>query len=122
MIADILLAAMVALSHGGSPVDGAMAAMAATIHGVDQRVMRCVVSRESEWDRTALGALGERGLMQILPTTGAFLADHAGVAPVDLWDPWQNLYLGAYGLAHYPEWWSTYPLCINVCMDKGARE
>ena len=48
-----------------------------------------------------------------MPETGALLAREAGVTDYDLWEPSHNLWLGAYGLSRWPEWWTTYPQCTE---------
>lgn len=105
-----LFSLLAALSAPPAPVD-VLLAHAAAAHGVDPALMRCVMYAESDGDPTALGAAGERGLLQIKPATGAFLAEHAGVEDYNLWLPAHNLWLGAYGLSRWPEWWTTYPQC-----------
>lgn len=86
----------------------------ANVHGIDQELMRCVVMAESDGDPEAVGAAGEIGLMQIMPETGALLAREAGVADYDLYNPAHNLWLGAYGLARWPQWWTTYEGCKDT--------
>lgn len=85
---------------------------AAAAHGIDPALLACIVEAESDGDPMALGAAGEVGLMQILPETGALLAEHAGMNEYDLRNPAQNLWLGAYGLARWPQWWTTYDGCV----------
>lgn len=72
---------------------------AAAKHQVDPRLIAAVVTVESQWDPTTVGLAGEQGLMQILPSTGAWLARRAGVQEYDLADPRINLDLGACYLA-----------------------
>lgn len=67
----------------------------ATRHRVDPRLIAAIVTVETGWDSTAVGSKGELGLMQILPSTGAFLARQAGLAQYNLADPATNLDLGA---------------------------
>jgi len=93
---------------------------AAAVHGVDPALLACIVEAESDGDPMALGAAGERGLMQIMPETGALIAEHAGVTEYDLWEPEHNLWLGAYGLSRWPEWWTTYEGCKNTEEDNHA--
>lgn len=72
---------------------------AARRHRLDPRLLAAVIQVESEWDAAALGSYGELGLMQILPSTGAFLAKLAHLDKYDLTDPATNLHLGAGYLA-----------------------
>jgi len=102
-----LFSLLVSLS---SPLD-ALTAHVSAVHGVDPALLACIVEAESGGDANALGAAGEVGLLQIMPETGALLAEHAGLGEYDLWNPAHNLWLGAYGLSRWPEWWTTYVGC-----------
>jgi len=73
--------------------------MAAGRHKVDPRLIASIISVETEWDTHAVGMHGERGLMQILPSTGAYLAREAGLDDVDLANPATNLLLGSLYIA-----------------------
>ena len=106
-----LFALLASLSTPPTPLD-VLLTHAAAAHGVDPALMRCVMYAESDGDPTALGAAGERGLLQIMPETGALLAREAGVVDYNLWHPAHNLWLGAYGLARWPQWWTTYDGCV----------
>jgi soluble lytic murein transglycosylase-like protein len=68
---------------------------AAAAYNIDPRVLAAIVTVETRWDPHAVGIFGERGLMQILPSTGAFLAREAGLAEYNLADPATSLMLGA---------------------------
>lgn len=105
-----LFALLASLSTPPAPLD-VLRDHAAAVHGVDPALLACIVEAESGGDAAALGAAGEVGLMQIMPETGALLAREAGVAEYDLRNPAQNLWLGAYGLARWPQWWTTYEGC-----------
>ncbi len=72
---------------------------AANRHGVDPRLVASVITVESEWVAGAVGGVGEQGLMQILPSTGLWLARVAGLEQVDLFDPYTNVELGTMYLA-----------------------
>jgi soluble lytic murein transglycosylase-like protein len=62
---------------------------------LDPRLIAAIVSVETEWDPHVVGVFGERGLMQILPETGRYLAKQAGITDYDLADPETSLMLGA---------------------------
>jgi soluble lytic murein transglycosylase-like protein len=66
---------------------------------IDPRLIAAIVTVETEWDPHVVGRFGERGLMQILPETGRYLAAQAGLAEYDLADPATSLMLGAQYLA-----------------------
>ena len=105
-----LVSLLAALSSPPQPIDVLLAHVAA-VHGVDPALLACVVEAESGGDANVLGAAGEIGLLQIKPETGALLAREAGLDEYDLWNPAHNLWLGAYGLSRWPEWWTTYEGC-----------
>lgn len=68
---------------------------AANLYGIDPRLLAAVVTVETEWNPHAVGSHGELGLTQVLPSTGAWLADLAGMKEYDLADPETSLKLGA---------------------------
>lgn len=62
---------------------------------LEPRLLAAVITVETEWDPHAVGFHGERGLMQIMADTGAWLARLAGMAEYDLANPETSLELGA---------------------------
>lgn len=68
---------------------------AAARHGVPSDVLLAMLSVESGGDPAAVGAAGEIGLLQILPSTGRLL----GVTPAQLRDPAINIDTAARYLA-----------------------
>jgi soluble lytic murein transglycosylase-like protein len=66
---------------------------------LDPRLIAAVITVETKWDPSAVGAHGELGLMQILPSTGAWLAERNGLSTYDLRDPKTSIELGASYLA-----------------------
>jgi soluble lytic murein transglycosylase-like protein len=62
-------------------------------HRVDPRLVRAVISAESNWNSTAVSAKGALGLMQLIPGT----AQQLGVS--DAFDPAQNVDAGVRYLA-----------------------
>ncbi|MFZ5816029.1 MAG: lytic transglycosylase domain-containing protein [Bacillota bacterium] len=71
-----------------------LVARAAHRHRVDPRLIAAVITVETRWQAEAVGAAGERGLMQILPSTGAWLARVMGLEEYDLSDPETSVELG----------------------------
>ena len=95
-------------------------ALLAKMNGLCPDFAQCIVYHESRYDMSARGAAGEIGAGQIMPTTGAWLAEqarndptwrHPVPEPLDLSDPYTNLMLTVYGLQRWPRWWSTLRLC-----------
>lgn len=89
---------------------------------LDPAYCACIVEKESSWDPEAVGAIGERGLTQILPSTGEWFVELARER-LDLeitWDadrlfePGYNLLL--FGVGHslgYAHHWSTHEMCME---------
>lgn len=72
---------------------------AAHRHEVDPRLIASVITVESRWEPDAVGSYGELGLMQILPSTGAWLARVKGLQTYVLSDPATSVELGTTYLA-----------------------
>ncbi len=69
----------------------------ATRHGLEPRLVLAVMHVESRYDPYAVSPVDAMGLMQILPSTGEWLAPQVGVAwagPQTLFDPILNVRLG----------------------------
>lgn len=66
---------------------------------LDPRALAALGWVESRWNPDVVGAAGEVGIMQILPETGAWIAERLGVEEYDLADPRTNVKFGAAYLA-----------------------
>jgi len=89
--------------------------------GVNFDYASCIIAHESDWDADAVGAAGEIGLAQILPSTGEWLAGLAGMEWDEerLRDPVYNMRLFVTGLSRgYDDWWHVMPLC-RECEECG---
>lgn len=75
---------------------------AAARYGVDENLISGVIWAESKFDPNAVSAAGAMGLMQIKPSTGAYIAAALKVPYSDerLFDPAYNIELGAYYLSY----------------------
>lgn len=71
--------------------------LAAKKTGVSEELIWAVMRRESKFRRYATSRAGAKGLMQLLPTTAADIAERIGVSPAntDLNEPEQNVLFGA---------------------------
>lgn len=72
-------------------------------HDLPPRLLGAVAWQESRWDAGAVGESGEVGLMQLLPSTAAWIADVLGLEQADWMEPETNLQMGAWYLAHLLE-------------------
>jgi len=67
-------------------------------YGVDPRLVAAVGFVESRWNPNTVGSHNDTGLMQILPSTAAWIAGRLGWSEYDLFDPWTNLTMGIWYL------------------------
>jgi len=72
----------------------------ATDNQVDPVVVAALIRNESHYNPDALSKQGARGLMQIMPSTGQWIASQMQVPYSDemLWDPEYNIRLGCWYL------------------------
>ncbi len=66
-------------------------------YGIPPVIIIAMISRESCFNPSAVGACGEVGYMQILPSTAAYIEGNTGL---DVSDPRENISAGAW-LLHY---------------------
>ncbi len=71
-------------------------------HGqLDPRLVAAVIHAESRFRTDAVSPAGARGLMQIMPATGGWIAEQIDVeGPIDFEDPDTNIRLGTWYLAY----------------------
>lgn len=65
-------------------------------YGIDSALVFAIVRTESGFDPFTVSAKGAAGLMQILPSTGEYIAAKRGIAEYDLFDVNTNLDFGCY--------------------------
>jgi soluble lytic murein transglycosylase-like protein len=83
-------------------------------HGVSPDYMSCIALHESDYRQDAVGAAGEIGTFQVLPSTGAWWVAKSGLSG-DLNDTMANINLAAWAMAHgYRGHWSTDKLCEHL--------
>ena len=63
--------------------------------GVSAELIAAVAWVESRWQRTAVSPKGARGVMQLMPKTGAAISADLGIDPFDPFDATQNILVGA---------------------------
>lgn len=87
-------------------------AAAAQEYGVEERLIRAVIWRESHFKRRRVGPRGEIGLMQVMPQA-AFEWAKAAQQPVpgkrDLFQPAINIRAGTWYLSRALQYWSAKP-------------
>jgi hypothetical protein len=65
-------------------------------YGVDANLIKAVIQQESGWDQNTVGTSGEKGLMQIMPETGA---RYGLVNDEDFFNPEKNIDVGTHYLS-----------------------
>ncbi len=65
---------------------------------LDPRLLAAMIKYESNWDVYAVGPAHDSGLMQIIPSTAAWIASKMGLNHYDILDPETNLRMGAWFL------------------------
>ncbi len=93
-------------------------------YGVDPFFVYAVMREESWFDAQAVSPAGARGLLQIMPPTGADLARQAGVSPFrrsDLFDPPVNIRLGVFYIARLLERLGGEPTLALAAYNAGER-
>ncbi len=66
---------------------------------IDPAVVAALIRQESLFERSAESAVGARGLMQVMPATGEYVAKRSEFGPFDtdqLWRPYINIKFGAW--------------------------
>ena len=65
-------------------------------YGLERALVFAVVKTESDFDATAISAVGAIGLMQITQETGDYVAQKLGQKDYDLFEPETNIKFGCY--------------------------
>lgn len=93
---------------------------AARKHGVDSRLVKAVIYRESRFESSACGKAGEIGLMQIMPETA--VKDWARAQNVELptagmlYTPQLNIEIGTWYLAKAMALWRDYKCNVELAL------
>ncbi len=72
-------------------------------YGMDPYFVAAIIREESQFKSEAVSPAGARGVMQVMPTTGEWIARNAGIAGFDrsrLFDPDTNIAVGTWYLSH----------------------
>lgn len=96
-VEDHLRAGAKALSSLEIERTAAVLVREADLRGFDPGLVLAVIEIESHFDAFAVSRVGAMGLMQVMPATGAYLAERHGVewrGPRTLFDPVANVTLG----------------------------
>jgi len=99
-------------------------------YGLDSRLLRAVIWRESNFRADIRGRRGEIGLMQIMPGPNGAVQDWADArkipSPCDglLFDPELNIDIGAWYLARALRYWQPYSeyMSLALCEYNAGRK
>lgn len=83
-----------------------------------------IIKCESSYRANAVSSVNARGLMQIMPDTGVWLAGRLniqGYQPDSLFDPERNIAFGAHYLAYLSNMFSGSPVMVAAAYHAGAN-
>lgn len=72
-------------------------------YDVDKALLFAVIKAESNFNKNAESSKGAKGLMQIMDDTAEWCASKAGIDEYDLFDPEDNIKIGAFYLSYLLE-------------------
>lgn len=86
----------------------------ADLYKSDPLMIASIINVESGFDKDAVSHLGAKGLMQIIPETGQWVADHLEIDYENelLFDPDYNIKLGAYYYEYLYEYYGSIDLAL----------
>lgn len=95
----------------------------AAVHDLDPFLVTAVIREESRFREDAVSPKGARGLMQLMPVTGQWVAERMGMEEFgeeDLHDPQINILMGCWYLSHLLESFDgSVPLAV-AAYNRGA--
>lgn len=92
-------------------------------YGIDPAFIKAIIYRESHYDARALSNAGARGLMQLMPDTGTWMAQKAGLSGYtddSLYDPDINIRLGTRYLHYLSGLFDGDPILVVCAYHAGA--
>ncbi|MCS7292463.1 MAG: transglycosylase SLT domain-containing protein [Gloeomargarita sp. SKYBB_i_bin120] len=69
-------------------------------HGLNPLLVTALIRQESRFEPAIVSSAGAVGLMQVLPETGAWIAEQLQRSPFQLTQPWENLLAGTWFLQY----------------------
>lgn len=94
----------------------------ARYNGMDPFLMAAIVKTESNFNTLAVSPKGARGLMQIMPDTGSWVAKQSGLedfSPARLFEPAFNIRIGAWYLADLHQEFKEDPVLVLAAYNGG---
>ncbi len=93
-------------------------------YNISPSFLSAIIKCESSYRPEAISRVNARGLMQIMPDTGSWLAGRLnlkGYKGEDLFDPETNIRFGAYYLAYLSDMFSGSPVMVASAYHAGAN-
>ncbi len=94
----------------------------AGIYNLDPLLLAAIMKAESGFDSKAVSARGARGLMQIMPDTGQWVARRLGEQDFDpdrLFDPETSIKMGAWYIADLKKEFNNDPVLVLAAYNGG---
>ncbi|MCG3210871.1 MAG: Outer membrane protein assembly factor BamD [Anaerolineae bacterium] len=94
----------------------------ATALEIDPALVASLIRQESLFERDAESFAGARGLMQVMPTTGEYVAERSDFGPYNpdmLWLPYLNIKLGAWYISQQLGIFEDNPLAAMAAYNAG---
>lgn len=91
-------------------------------NGMDPFLMAAIVKTESNFNNLAVSPKGARGLMQIMPDTGSWVAKQGGIpdySPARLFEPAYNIRIGGWYLADLNEEFNGNTILVLAAYNGG---
>lgn len=93
-------------------------------YGISPSFLSAIIKCESSYDERAVSRVNARGLMQIMPDTGTWLAGRLNIKnyqPDILFDPDMNIRFGAFYLAYLSDMFAGSPVMVASAYHAGAN-
>ena len=93
-------------------------------YGLDPFFVAAVIREESQFRPDAVSPAGARGVMQVMPATGAWIARNAGIADFDrsrLHDPDLNITVGSWYLNHLMKRFKGDIVLVSAAYNAGPE-
>jgi soluble lytic murein transglycosylase len=97
---------------------------AARRHGLDPYFVAAIIREESQFRAEALSPAGARGVMQVMPPTGEWIAKMAGIREFDrskLFDADMNITIGTWYLSYLMKRFKNDPYLISAAYNAGPE-
>ena len=93
-------------------------------YGISPSFLSAIIKCESSFDARAVSRVNARGLMQIMPDTGTWLASRLNLKnyqPDALFDPETNIRFGAFYLSYLSDMFAGSPVMVASAYHAGAN-